>query len=69
MRSTLHNSRSKLVVFTVRLNPNIHSKFKKLCVDLGNVDMTEVVRAMIRLFISNPEFRERVLRELRESAP
>ncbi len=56
---------NKKVVFTVRLSQSLHRKFKKLCVDLGNIDMTDVVRAMIRLFISDPEFRTRVLMELK----
>ena len=55
---------SKPVVFTVRLHRGLHGRFKKLCVDLGNLDMTDVVRAMIKLFIEDEEFRARVLREL-----
>lgn len=52
------------VVFTVRLSRDLHSKFKKLCTDLDNLDMTVVVRTMIKLFLEDPEFRSRVLGEL-----
>jgi len=51
------------VVFTVRLPRRLHARFKKACVDL-NLDMTAIVRTMIRLFLEDDEFRAKVLDEL-----
>ena len=53
------------VVFTVRLPRSLHGRFKKMCVELGNLDMTVVVRTMIRLFLDDEEFKQRILEELR----
>ncbi len=55
----------KPAVLTIRLSRLLHKEFKKTCVEHGNVEMTEVVRVMVRLFVEDKEFRERILREIK----
>jgi hypothetical protein len=55
---------SSRVMFSARIPKEIHKEFKKLCIDL-DLEMAKVVEAMMKLFVEDPEFRSRVLKEIR----